>query len=201
MSVRSAKTAVTWAKPLREKERVSSRPGMPASTVSIGKVTCFSTSIGVSAGAMALTWTCTLVTSGTASIGRRSADQTPTTAAARVTRTTSQRRRTEKARMWPNTSVLDRALEQLGLEQEGVAARHRLGRLQPAGDLGHLPVGAADRDQPLLETFGRAHEHHALAADRLQRRHRHGNWHLTGVGCDGRGHEGAGPPRAVAIVD
>jgi hypothetical protein len=48
------KTAVTWAKPLRKKERVVSSPGVPASDVSIGNVTCFSISMGVSAGAVAL---------------------------------------------------------------------------------------------------------------------------------------------------
>src|SRR5207237_5846133 len=87
------------ANPLRENERVDSRPGVPVSAVSIGKVICFSTSIGESAGAMALIWTCTLVTSGTASIGSIVSDQAPEIAAARVASTTSQRRRTEKARL------------------------------------------------------------------------------------------------------
>src|SRR5215203_2070156 len=97
MSVLSVKTAVTWEKPLRENERVDSSPGVPASAVSIGKVICFSISIGVSAGAIALIWTWTLVTSGTASIGNRVSDQKPEAAAASVTSTTSQRRRTEKS--------------------------------------------------------------------------------------------------------
>ena len=50
MSAPSRKTAVTCEKPLRESERVYSRPGMPASAVSIGKVTCFSISTGESDG-------------------------------------------------------------------------------------------------------------------------------------------------------
>ena len=50
MSVFSVKMAVTCEKPLREIERVLSRPGMPASAVSIRKVTCFSISAGDSAG-------------------------------------------------------------------------------------------------------------------------------------------------------
>src|SRR5262249_7780525 len=99
MSVLSLKTAVTWAKPLRENERVDSRPGVPASAVSIGNVTCFSISTGDSAGAMALIWTWTLVTSGTASIGNFVKDQAPEIAAASVKSTTNQRRRTENARM------------------------------------------------------------------------------------------------------
>ena len=52
MFVFSVKTAVTCEKPLRESERVYSRPGVPASAVSMRKVTCFSISTGESAGAM-----------------------------------------------------------------------------------------------------------------------------------------------------
>ena len=77
MSVLSVKTAVTCEKPLRDIERVLSRPGMPASAVSIRNVTCFSISAGDSAGAMVLTCTCLLVMSGTASIGSRVSDQAP----------------------------------------------------------------------------------------------------------------------------
>lgn len=97
MLVRSANTAVICAKPLREKERVASRPGMPASAVSRATVTCFSISTGVRAGALALIWTWMLVTSGTASMGRRVNDQQPEAAATRVTSKTSHRRRTENS--------------------------------------------------------------------------------------------------------
>src|SRR5205823_6056516 len=95
MSVLSVKTVVIWANPLRENDRVDSSPGMPVSAVSIGNVTCFSISMGENAGAMALIWTWTLVTSGTASIGNIVRDQAPEIATARVASTTSQRRRTE----------------------------------------------------------------------------------------------------------
>ena len=67
MSVLSVKTAVIWAKPLREKG------GFEAGRAGEGRfdrnATCFSFSIG-NDGATALTWTWTwtLVTSGTASI-------------------------------------------------------------------------------------------------------------------------------------
>ena len=54
MLVASVKTAVTWLKPLREKERVISSPGMPANAVSTGNVTCFSTSTGPSEGTKVL---------------------------------------------------------------------------------------------------------------------------------------------------
>jgi hypothetical protein len=55
MLVRSAKTAVIWANPFRENERVDSSPGIPASAVSSATVICFSISTGVSAGAVAFT--------------------------------------------------------------------------------------------------------------------------------------------------
>ena len=85
----SLNTAVSWAKPLREKERRLSRPGVPASARSTSTVTCFSISTGVSAGATALTWTWLLVTSGTASMGSRASDQAPKAAAMRVARMTA----------------------------------------------------------------------------------------------------------------
>ena len=50
----SLNTAVTWANPLRENERVYSSDGVPARIVSIWKVICFSISIGESEGATAL---------------------------------------------------------------------------------------------------------------------------------------------------
>src|ERR1700747_1956800 len=119
MSVLSVKTAVTWAKPLRENERVDSRAGVPASAVSIGNVTCFSISTGESAGARALIWTWTLVTSGTASIGSLVRDHAPDSAAA--TSTTSHRRRTDAARMYSIIpSVLGGRLQELCLEQKRV---------------------------------------------------------------------------------
>ena len=64
---------------------------MPASAVSIGKVTCFSISTGESEGATVLICTWLLVMSGTASIGSRLSDHTPNAEAAKVRRTTSQR--------------------------------------------------------------------------------------------------------------
>ena len=91
MSVLSVNTAVTWEKPLRENERVYSRPGVPASAVSIGNVTCFSISTGDSAGATALICTWLLVMSGTASIGSLLSDQTPSAQATAVSSTMNQR--------------------------------------------------------------------------------------------------------------
>ena len=88
-STLSLNTAVNWAKPLREKERMLSSPGVPASARSSSTVTCFSISTGVSAGAMALICTWLLVTSGTASMGKRASDHAPKAVAMRVTRMTA----------------------------------------------------------------------------------------------------------------
>src|SRR6266849_9488354 len=146
MSVRSVKTVI-WAKPLREKERVDSRPGVPASAVSSGNVTCFSISIGVSAGAMPLICTCTLVTSGTASIGSLVKDQAPDTAAARVARTTSQRWRTEKARIRSsNRSVLGQGLHQLRLERKRISDGNHFAGSQPRHDLHETVVIPSQAD-------------------------------------------------------
>ena len=76
-SLFSYKTAVTCEKPLRESERVYSRPGVPANAVSIRKVTCFSISTGERGGATVLICTWLLVMSGTASIGTRVSDHAP----------------------------------------------------------------------------------------------------------------------------
>jgi hypothetical protein len=59
---------VTWAKPLREKDQVLSRPGIPASATPTGKVTCFSASKGDKAG-KCVDLNLDVVMSGTASIG------------------------------------------------------------------------------------------------------------------------------------
>jgi hypothetical protein len=74
----SLNTTVTCDRPNFESDRTSSTSGRPAMAISTGSVIWRSTSMGESAGAFVLICTCTLVTSGTASIGSRSADQTPT---------------------------------------------------------------------------------------------------------------------------
>src|ERR1700686_1645689 len=147
MSVRSLNTAVTWAKPLRENDHVLSRPGVPASATSIGNVTCFSTSRGDSAGAKALTWTWTLVISGTASMGRTVKAQAPDRAAAIVNSSTCQRRRTEKARTHSiiASSILGQALEEFGLERESVRDRNRFAAANAGQDLADAAVALSQR--------------------------------------------------------
>src|SRR5262249_29957874 len=177
MSVRSLKTAVTCAKPLREKERVVSSPGVPARAVSIGKVTCFSISIGVSAGAMALIWTWTLVTSGTASIGSLVNDHAPRTAAAPVTKRTSQRRWTEKTRMRSIMAlVLGQALQELGLEREGVGRCNDFAGLEAGHDLDKAIVASAERDRAFLQPFRHADENDLVGADGLDGGYWYGKW-------------------------
>ena len=68
-SVPSLKITVTWDKPERDSERVCCKPGNPAMAVSMGKVMRCSVSSGEKPGAAELICTCTLVMSGTASMG------------------------------------------------------------------------------------------------------------------------------------
>src|SRR6266550_4091585 len=202
MSVRSVKTAVIWAKPLREKERVESRPGVPASAVSSGNVTCFSISIGVSAGAMPLICTCTLVTSGTASIGSLVKDQAPDTAAARVARTTSQRWRTEKARIrLSNRSVLGQGLHQLSLERKRIRYGNHFAGTQPRHDLHETIVSPPQADWVPFEAFRRTDEDHLFIIDRLNRACRNDERDRLLFDHDGRSDERPGPPSAVAVGD
>ena len=74
MSVPSWKTIVTTEMPNFEIERICSTLGRPLIAPSTGNESSVSTSSGLSAGASVITWTCTLVRSGTASIGRCSAE-------------------------------------------------------------------------------------------------------------------------------
>src|SRR5262245_51638617 len=137
MSVRSVKMAVTCEKPLRDSERVLSRPGAPASAVSIGKVICFSISAGDSAGAMVLICTCLLVMSGTASIGSFVSANAPYAATMTLATTTTQRRRMAKSMIASTMSVLVLRLAffQLGSQRESVGDRIDFARCKAAHDL------------------------------------------------------------------
>src|SRR6267378_625337 len=202
MSVRSVKTAVIWAKPLREKERVDSRPGVPASAVSSGNVTCFSISIGVSDGAIPLICTCTLVTSGTASIGSLVKDQAPHTAAARVASTTSQRSRTEKARILSsNHSVLGQGLHQLSLERKRISHSNHFAGSQPRHDLYETVVIPPQTDWVPFEAFRRTDEDHLFIIHRLNGACRNDERDRLLFDHDCRGDERPRPPNAVAVGD
>src|SRR5882757_10084039 len=125
MSVASLKTAVICENPLRDSDRVASRPGAPASAVSIGKVICFSISAGDSAGAVVLIWTCLLVMSGTASIGSLVSATAPSSIRMAASVTTTQRRWIARPMMRSIMTVLRLVLLELGLQGEG--ALHRDG--------------------------------------------------------------------------
>ena len=91
MSVPSSKTTVTTDSPYLEMDRTSSTLGIPDIARSTGTVTYCSTSTGDSAGAAVITWTWTFVMSGTASIGRFTAECTPTITRSAVAISTSAR--------------------------------------------------------------------------------------------------------------
>ena len=65
---------VTTEIPNLEIDRICSTLGRPLIAPSTGNESSDSTSSGESAGASVITWTCTLVRSGTASIGRLTAE-------------------------------------------------------------------------------------------------------------------------------
>src|SRR5581483_6103447 len=89
MSVPSSKTTVTTDSPNWETERISVTRGTPRTAASTGTVMNCSTSSAPSAGAVVMTWTWTLVTSGTASTGSRPTAQTPAAASTSDASTTT----------------------------------------------------------------------------------------------------------------
>ena len=103
MSVPSLKMTVTAERPPRDTERSSSRCGRPLSAASIGNVTARSTSIGEKPGQSVMTETCTVETSGTASIGRYFA------AAAPPARSTTSIEITKK-RTWMDRATMDASM-------------------------------------------------------------------------------------------
>src|SRR6185295_10458872 len=123
MSVPSSNTTLITERPYFEIERTSSTLGIPDIARSTGTVTYCSTSTGDSAGAAVITWTCTLVTSGTASMGRTRAERTPTITSNPVAIRTSARLASDQAttRLSRTTSVLlaERALQDGALQREG----------------------------------------------------------------------------------
>src|SRR3954464_1124015 len=154
MSVRSVKRAVICEKPLRDSERVLSRPGAPASAVSIRKVTCFSISPGDKAGAVVLICTCLLVMSGTASIGNLVSAQPPSIMTMAPRAMTAQRRRIERSTIPSIMTVLRIGFFKLGLERETVGNGNGLARLEAADDFDVIVVLAAGPDLPRLEASG-----------------------------------------------
>src|SRR6188472_315319 len=139
MSVPSSKTTVTTDRPYFEIERTSSTFGIPDIARSTGTVTYCSTSTGDSAGAAVITWTCTLVTSGTASIGRSAADRIPTITRSAVAISTTARWRSDQATMRPrritSLSFAEAALQDRALDAEHAVDHDLFTRAQAAEDL------------------------------------------------------------------
>src|SRR5262245_7085702 len=204
MLVLSLNTAVTCEKPLRDSERVYSSPGVPASAVSMRKVTCFSISTGDSAGARVSICTWLLVMSGTASIGMRVSDHAPRTDAARQVSTTNHRRRIENSMMrliMALVSVLGFGLAQFGLEGECVADGDGFSGKQTGNDLNGAVILAANGHRADLETVLVADECHAFALDRLQRGFRNHHLGIVFGQRDLRGHEAARSKGMIGIAE
>src|SRR6476661_6907767 len=135
MSVPSAKTTVTADKPKRETERISSMRGRPLIAVSTGKVMNCSTSSGARPALLVSTCTWTLVTSGTASIGRVRSEATPITTRSSQKRRTRRRLSSEKSRMrWimagSSLAFAQGVLGGFGGEQESSPHHHRIPGLE-----------------------------------------------------------------------
>src|SRR5262249_12852594 len=123
--------------------------------------------------------TCTLVMSGTASIGRRVKFHAPSAATASIASITIQRWRIDRARMrssrpWPAASrsgaVWRGRLVQVRRGDAAVARRYAVAGQQAEQHLDMLAVARAELDLTRLELIAIAHEDHGLALDRLQRR-------------------------------
>ena len=157
MSVPSLKTIVTTETPNFEIDRICSTSGSPLIAPETGNDSSESTSSGESAGASVITWTCTFVRSGTASIGRWSAEYTPSPA------TSSSRHQHEEAvvqrrfddgvehglgLLFLVGSVLK---DQLALEQESAGGDDLVSVGQAGLDLDAVAGLAADLDGPKSE--------------------------------------------------
>src|SRR5262245_9316554 len=170
MSVSSSNTTVTTESPYLESDLTSSTLGMPAMARSTGAVTYCSTSTGDSAGAAVMIWTCTLVTSGTASIGRLKMARTPTAMKRSVATRTTARWRSDQAttRVRKITSFLlaEGALQDGALQSEHAVGDDQLALAQAGQGLDPVPGGPSQRDRMHLEiSVGLQDEHHVLVRD------------------------------------
>src|SRR5262249_30071800 len=103
--------------------------------------------------------------SGTASMGSLVSDHAPDTAAANVSSRTSQRFRTDKARVrsiiaW---SILGQRLQQFGLEQEGIGRGNPLAGTESRQHLHRVLIALPDGYLTFLEALGDSHENHRCA--------------------------------------
>ena len=176
---------------------------MPASATSIGNVTCFSISRGDSAGAKALTWTWTLVMSGTASIGRtvsgpgardrrRDREQQHVPAAAhREGQDPFDHGSQSSARAFRNSALSTNVLVTAIVSPARTPARTSLMRSSPCPSV----------TERFSNALRRAHEHDLRLAHGLDRARRHRERSGTFLDRDGAVDEGARPPVAVRVGD
>src|SRR4051794_14213517 len=161
MSVPSRKIAVTAESPERETDRSSTRFGMPLSAISIGNVTDRSTSTGESPGASVRAETCTVETSGTASIGSSRTANAPPTRSAKRRVMTRRFIRMERTTRWASMSA-----EDLRFERENAGHCDLLAGLDSGEDLHALGVLPAERHGARLDREGVvAHEEGRLSVD------------------------------------
>src|SRR5688572_22117757 len=150
MSVSSSKTMVTTERPYLDSERTSSTRGIPAMARSTGTVTYCSISTGERAGEVVITCTCTVVTSGTASMGRAMAARMPAATSSTAAAMTMARWRSDQltVRLSSSNSFLlaEGALQDRALQGEHTLDHDLFAVAQAAQDLAPTAGGAAERD-------------------------------------------------------
>src|SRR6266849_6550141 len=139
--------------------------------------------------------------SGTASMGSLVSDHAPDMAAANVSSRTSQRLRTDPARMRSiiALSILGQRFQQFSLEQERIGYGDRLAGAE-TGQHFHLALIALAEDPlTLLEALGDLHENDRCGADVLDCARRDRKRDRAFLDADRRGDEGTRPPHAVVV--
>src|SRR5512134_1003154 len=137
MSTPSSNTTVIAERPILERERTSWRRGSPPMVVSMGKVICFSTSVGAIPPAWVRICTWTFVTSGNASTGSLFIAHRPAPMRRKVARTTSSRCSKENLRILSIIGLFlsELAFFQFRFQEEPALGGVTLAFLEARGDL------------------------------------------------------------------
>src|SRR5689334_4198424 len=178
MSVPSSNTMVTTEMPYLEIERTSVVLGIPAIARSTGMLTYCSTSVGARAGDVVMTCTWTLVTSGTASMGKVNAARAPKRQSNAAPSRTTALFRSEKAttaESSPTSLLLAEGPAQDGALQGERPLDDDFFVLAQTGDYFDHSYGRfSEPDVVQLEIAVRMpHEHDRLAGDLDERAARH----------------------------
>src|SRR5467141_1179521 len=139
--------------------------------------------------------------SGTASIGSLVKDHAPDTAAANVNSRTSQRLRTDQARMRSiiACSILGERFQELCFEQKRIGYGDHLAGTEPGQHLRHALIALTKDHLALLEALGDLHENDRCGADVLDRGRRDPKRDRLFRESDRSGDEGARPPHAIVV--